>query len=120
MGADVNLRYEGFLRWAFALGTEKSMVDRWGDPAGLANTDVIDSAFMGIPGNFEKAKAAVAYALCVSCSVGINEGILKEDDEGYINQAIAKCMACESPEQFAKFLEEIHEKVRMKHWPTKK
>lgn len=53
-----NLIYENFIRFAFEQAFGHS-VERWGDPARLANTDMFSD------GNLSKVKAAVSYSMSI-------------------------------------------------------
>ncbi|AQM59981.1 hypothetical protein [Clostridium baratii] len=53
---EMNMCYEGFIRRAFSLN-KSTLIERFGDPAELANTDVFDVDCI------EKVKAAVAYSM---------------------------------------------------------
>ncbi len=53
----MNMTYEGFVRRAFGAGSGTGIIDRWGDPAGLANTDIFNS------GRISSVKAAIAYSM---------------------------------------------------------
>lgn len=53
----MNMIYEGFIRRAFGIDLDNGIVDRWGDPAGLANTDVFNS------GSISSVKAATSYSM---------------------------------------------------------
>lgn len=55
---DDSLEYESFLRWAFGL-QRNIHVDRWGDPAQVADTDFFAE------NNLEGVKAATAYAMLI-------------------------------------------------------
>lgn len=69
------MAYEGFIRGAFSI-EKRELIDRWGDPASLANTDVYTSA------TIEQAKAGVAYAMEVYRTYIVNDvgGVSNDDD----------------------------------------
>jgi hypothetical protein len=50
------MSYETFIRRAFSLN-ERELIERWGDPASLANTDSFTE------NNISSVKAAVAYGI---------------------------------------------------------
>ncbi len=62
------LNYESFVRTAFGFGTTGSMLERWGDPAGLANTDCFNAK------DIAAVKAATAYAMEIM-SYAVIEGL---------------------------------------------
>jgi hypothetical protein len=51
------LRYESLLRWAFGFARNGRMLDRWEDPAGMANAGEFSA------GNLDTVKAGTAYAM---------------------------------------------------------
>lgn len=59
------LNYETFLRWSFGI-TNGEMLDRWGDPAGIANTDCFTED------NIDVVKAGTAYAMIITTNYLIN------------------------------------------------
>ncbi|OKL37045.1 hypothetical protein [Domibacillus mangrovi] len=61
------LRYENFVRSALEFALERS-VNRWGDPATLANMDYFEDSMLS------RVKAAVAY------SMEIYNGHIRKDD----------------------------------------
>jgi len=67
VSTEMNLIYENFVRQAFGIARGTNDVDRWGDPASLANTDVFDVDYI------EKVKAAISYSMAI-----INNYILEE------------------------------------------
>ncbi|WP_317955433.1 hypothetical protein [Paenibacillus chitinolyticus] len=66
MGTIENLEYENFIRRAFAIVTGQ-FVERYGDPAQLANTDVFSA------GPLYQVKAAISYSMCMLRAHIINE-----------------------------------------------
>lgn len=62
----VNLEYEMFIRGAFTKGLGQN-IERWGDPAKLANTDVYSA------GKLHEVKAAVSYSMLIFNDIIINE-----------------------------------------------
>ena len=60
------LNYEYFIRMAFGFVATGEMLDRWEDPAGLANTDCFTSD------NIAGVKAATGYALEIMSNSVIN------------------------------------------------
>ena len=62
----VNLEYEMFIRSAFSRGTGRD-VERWGDPAALANTDIYAA------GELHEVKGAVAYSMLIYNNLTRNE-----------------------------------------------
>lgn len=86
MGATENLTYENFIREAFSVVTGKS-VERWGDPAQLANTDVFSS------GPLYEVKAAISYSMCMLRTHIINEysehpSVFDGQDYGRLNSIV--------------------------------
>lgn len=55
--------YEGFIRGAFSV-TSSTLVNRWGDTAHLATTDVFDLSWDDT-GYLNKAKSAVSYSIAI-------------------------------------------------------
>jgi len=58
MGVNENLTFENFIRDAFSMALGRQ-IERWGDPAGLANTDIFSS------GGLHEVKASVSYSMCI-------------------------------------------------------
>lgn len=58
-----NMTYEGFIRAAFSVKSNE-LIDRYGDIAQLANTDVFDLSRSDL-NYLNKAKAAVAYSIAI-------------------------------------------------------
>ncbi|MBF0611591.1 MAG: hypothetical protein HQL55_10755 [Magnetococcales bacterium] len=57
------LKYEDFMRRAFGLALNDGiMIERWGDPAKWADTDVFEYE------NINKVKAGLIYAIGIICS----------------------------------------------------
>ena len=50
-------KYERFVRTAFGFGTTGEMLDRWGDPAGVATTDCFTDS------NIATVKVATGYTM---------------------------------------------------------
>lgn len=66
MGHEANLTYENFVRDVFAFALEKE-VDRYGDPAGLADTDVFSA------GDLYQVKVAVSYSMSIFNNIFSNQ-----------------------------------------------
>lgn len=56
MSSNMNMTYECFIRGAFSINKD-NLIDRWGDPAGIANTDEFDA------GNINTIKAGISYSM---------------------------------------------------------
>lgn len=81
------LEYETFLRKAFGLHSG-GMTDRWGDPAGLATTDVFNDR------NIPSVKSSVSYAMEIFNQKILNDNHPNGDDEinrleGYTQQVLS-------------------------------
>lgn len=68
------LEYESLIRYAFSMNGQQ--VGRWGDPAGLANTDNFNDR------NLNSVKAATSYS--IEC---INSAILNNDGSTFVPDA---------------------------------
>jgi hypothetical protein len=60
------LNYETFVRTAFGFGTTGEMLDRWGDPAGIANTDCFTDS------SIAEVKVAAGYAMEIVANAVLN------------------------------------------------
>lgn len=78
MNPEMNMTYETFIRRAFGL-KNGNIIERWGDPASLANTDVFSV------GKLSSVKAAVAYSMEIF-NYEIKERFHEELSEQQYNQ----------------------------------
>ena len=80
------LRYEMFLREAFGYASDGMITARWGDPAGIANTDNFDDVYIN------SVKAGVSYSVEIFSTAVINKGALLDSEvarlESFTKQVI--------------------------------
>lgn len=80
------LRYETFMREAFGYANDGKIVERWGDPAGIANTDNFDDQYL------DSVKAGVSYSVEIFSNAVINKGSLSDSEhvrlENFTKQVI--------------------------------
>jgi len=81
MNPEMNLTYEMFIRSAFSID-KNTMIDRWGDPAGLANTDVFSH------GDIEEIKAGVAYSMSIFRKHIANNNNVTDQESNGMDQTI--------------------------------
>ena len=70
--------YEGFIRGAFSV-TSSTLVNRWGDTAHLATTDVFDLSWDDTR-YLNKAKSAVSYSIAIFNNEIFNESQVSDAD----------------------------------------
>jgi hypothetical protein len=80
------LRYETFIKDAFGYASGGKIVERWGDPAGIANTDNFDDMYIN------SVKAGVSYSVEIFSNAVINKGTLSDSEvarlENFTKQVI--------------------------------
>lgn len=87
----MSLKYEGFIRKAFHCG-------RWGDPARLANQELVDFA-----DQLHYIKAATAYATCI-LKKNYPEDLMTEVKDAAFDDVIKNILS-------AKSLKEIYDQI---------
>jgi hypothetical protein len=103
------LQYEHFIRRAFSINQE--LIDRWGDPAELANTDVFSSA------ELHRVKIGVGYAMEIfrhhianKCHENLTDPQLEE-----MNNFSGRVLIAIDKEAVLSLLIEFHEKFESQY-----
>ena len=80
------LRYEMLLRKAFGYTNDGNILERWGDPAGIANTDNFNDKYVN------SVKAGVSYSIEIFSNEVINNVDIPDSEvmrlENFTNQVI--------------------------------
>lgn len=102
------LRYETLIRRAFGYAQQEGrMIDRWGDPASLANTD----AFR--PSKLAAVKVGAGYAMEILITAIINRkaGNLPEGESDRLNSFTSRMVAAATIEEVSALIQEFKETV---------
>ena len=107
------MKYETFLRRAFGLG-KGNMIDRWGDPASLANTDNFTDS------NINSVKAGVAYAIEIFNQEIINNVKIEDDKEfERIESFTGKIISATSIQDVSTLIKNYVDSVELKYFDAK-
>ena len=109
MTPEMNLTYEGFIRGAFSIN-QNHMIDRWGDPASLADTDKFNF------GDIEKVKAGAAYAMEIYRVHIINncDGI-SDAESNDMDRIVRDVINAQDKESIYKLIKEFKQKYSDKY-----
>lgn len=106
------MQFETFIRRAFGL-KEGQMLERWGDPAALANTDQFSE------GNISAVKVGIGYSFEI-LSTEIFNKVEDIDDSEYkrIEQFTDRVVAAENLKQISEIIKEYVNTVEEKYFQS--
>ncbi|MBM7647859.1 hypothetical protein JOC78_000799 [Bacillus ectoiniformans] len=101
------LTYEHFVRGAFQFALERE-IDRWGDPATLANTDYFEDHLL------PRVKAAVSYSMEIY-NGHIREESISESDYDLMDQILASVVNAPDTRAISKLIQQYKTSIRSKY-----
>ena len=104
------LRYESLLREAFGYALNGEIAERWGDPAGIANTDVFDEMYI------EKVKAGAAYAMEIFSNPVMNKKNLSDTEIERLEDFTKRVINADSIDTIDTIIEEFDTTVIQKYY----
>ena len=108
----MKLKYEYFIRNAFALKSDKS-IDRWGDPASLANTDNYSDLFIN------SVKVSIGYAMEIYNYDIINDiNTTEEEERERIDNFLQRLLSASNINTISPILDEYITTVQDKYYPN--
>ena len=108
---NIKLKYEYFIRDAFALGSDKS-IDRWGDQACLANANNYSDLFIN------SVKVAIGYAMEIYNYDIMNDMNTTEKERERINNLLQRLLLASNINEITPILDEYITTVRDRYYPN--
>ncbi|MGI1801832.1 hypothetical protein ACRPLQ_25445 [Priestia sp. TRN 1309] len=102
------LRYENFVRAAFSFAL-KTPIERWGDPATLANTDYYDDDYL------PRVKAAVSYSMEIFNGEIRERPNLPEEDYDLMDEILASVIHAPNTEVLTSLINRYKEELYQKY-----
>lgn len=108
----MNMTYEGFVRRAFGAGSGTGIIDRWGDPAGLANTDIFNS------GRISSVKAAIAYSMEIfNDKIKENKGEeITDEISQEMDEYVERVINAQDKQEIYELIESYVENIEDRYW----
>lgn len=103
--------YETFIRRAFSLGD--TLIDRSGDPASLANTDIFSER------KIDSVKVAIAYSMEIFNSQVENNCSISDDESDRLEVFIKQIINAASLQDISTILDSYVETVEYKYFTAK-
>ncbi|WP_224962432.1 hypothetical protein [Geomonas subterranea] len=107
------LHYENLIRRAFGFAQQDGrMIDRWADPATLANTDAYS------PGNLSGVKVGAGYAMEILTTAIINHkaGNLPEGESDRLDGFTSRVIDAEGLDAVSAIIDEFSETVEERYF----
>nr|WP_010249188.1 hypothetical protein [Acetivibrio cellulolyticus] len=103
MTPEMNLTFEMFIRKAFSINSY-NMINRYGDPAGLANTDMFNF------GEIEKVKAGAAYSAQICNKHIVNNCNISDDESNDMDRIVKDMINAEDKIRIFELIKEFNQK----------
>lgn len=103
-----NLSYEMFVRNAFSYALKEN-IGRWGDPAGLANTDTFNT------NDIDSVKSAIGYCMNIY-NKDILEKLNDEIESGRIEDFVKKIIGANTLSDISTILDDYETTVKNKYF----